>query len=94
MDCFVYYTYRGKGCAARAFFSFEQEPFYIFLWLYDSELINEFGDEISIKTNLETVLPRKNDYKELVELEEAIFAVLKNEPTFLSERAKRLNYVT
>jgi hypothetical protein len=94
MDCFVYYTFRGKVCAARAFFSFEQEPYFIFLWLFDSALINEFGDEISIKTDLEKVLSRKNDYKGLMELEEAIFAALKKEPAFIAERVRKLSYST
>lgn len=90
MDCFFRYTYRGSIRSARAFFSFEEEPCFIFLWLYDSDLVDEFGDEISIKTDLESVLPRRNDYKKLVELELAIFAALKEEPAFLYEKSKKL----
>lgn len=94
MDCFFRYIFRGELCSARAFFSFEEEPYFVFLWLYDSDIVNEFGDEVSIKTDLKKVLPRKNDYKSLIDLELAIFEALKEQPAFLQEKAKTLGCAT
>lgn len=87
MDCFFYFYFRGSKCGARAFFSFERNPYFIFLWLYDSELVLEFSDEISIKTDLEQVLPRKNDYASLVDLELTLFEALQKEPEFIRQKS-------
>ncbi len=93
MDCFVYYTYRGKASAASAFFSFEEDPYYIFLWLHDPVHVSAFGNEISIKTDLAKVLPKKNDYNGLVELESILFAALQQEPSFIAAKTKKLGKI-
>ena len=57
-------------------------PCFIFVTLDDRELVKEFGEEITIKTDCRTVLPRKDDYPELNELRHSIFNAVKNTRAF------------
>src|SRR5688500_14560650 len=65
-------------------------PCLIFVILTDKALINEFGDEITIKTDCEKRLPRRDDYAELVELREAIFDAVKTIAEFMVAKARMM----
>ncbi|MFL5811475.1 MAG: hypothetical protein ACJ749_18265 [Flavisolibacter sp.] len=52
----------------------------------DRELIHEFGEEISVKTDFEKRLPKKDDYPALILLREAIFIAVKYLPEFLAKK--------
>jgi hypothetical protein len=56
--------------------------------LQEDDLIIEFGEEVSIKNDLENLLPKKDDYPELVELRQAIFNAIKRKPAFLFMKEK------
>jgi len=69
-----------------AYLSFEDDPCFIFIDLLSIPLIEEFGREITIKTDCDEVLPKKDDYDALVELRVAIFEALKISPEFQHEK--------
>jgi hypothetical protein len=57
-------------------------PCFVFVNLHDKELINEFSKEVTIKTDGEIRLPKKDDHAELVELRQSIFDAIKIQPEF------------
>lgn len=61
-------------------------PFYVFIDLLDKELVDEFGKELTIKTDFETRLPRQDDYPELVELRQCIFNAIQANPEFITAK--------
>ncbi|RYF87062.1 MAG: hypothetical protein EON98_01730 [Chitinophagaceae bacterium] len=48
-------------------------PCFVFVIVRDRELVEEFGDEISLKTDFESLLPKKDNYPKIKELRVAIF---------------------
>ena len=66
------------------------DPCFIFVMLFDKKLITEFGEDVTIKTDCFTILPRKDNYPELTELGEAIFKVFKTTPEFMVAKNKRM----
>ena len=79
----IQFTYKNKSRACNIYIDSTAYPCYIFVILTDSDLIKKFGDEITIKTDCEKRLPKKDDYSELVELRESIFNVVKTMPEFM-----------
>ena len=65
-----------------AFVEQSEWPVLIFFVLKDKELIEQFGDEIIIKTDFHTSLPKKEDFPELVELKQNLWFALKRHPQF------------
>jgi hypothetical protein len=63
----------------------------MFAVLQDKELIDEFGDEVTIKTDFNVRLPKKDDYAALTELRQAIFNVVKKQHLFIATRSKLIN---
>ena len=88
MDLNIQFTYKNKSCACNVYIDSTAYPCYIFVILTDSELIEKFGDEISIKTDCEKRLPKKDDYSDLVELRESIFNTVKAMPEFIAVRKR------
>ena len=88
MDFKVQFLFRGASYHAIPYISFEEDPCFIFITLEGKEVIEEFGEEISIKTDCETVLPKKDSYPELEELRNAIFDAVKQTKLFQIEKAK------
>jgi hypothetical protein len=82
--------FRNRLCKASCFFSFESDPCFLFITLYDKDLISYFGEEISIKSDCEHLLPRKDDTPLLVELRQAILSAAVNTPEFREEKEKVL----
>jgi hypothetical protein len=74
--------------SAMVFFSFEETPFFIFVMFKNKDLILEFGDEITIKTDCERVLPKKDDDPALHELRLAVFNAARHTEAFLNARQK------
>ena len=66
------------------------DPCFIFVMLFDKKLITEFGEDVTIKTDCFTILPRKDNSPELTELGEAIFKVFKTTPEFMVAKNKRM----
>lgn len=90
MDMVVSFIFRGKLYSCRAFVDTTEDPFYIFIIFNDQELIAEFGDEISIKTNGLIRLPKADDYPELVDIRQTLFNAIKNLPEFQQAAANRI----
>ncbi len=82
MDTVVKFLFRGKLHKCEAFIDTTAEPCLIFCLFNDKELVAEFGDEVTIKTDYKQLLPKKDDYTELVELRQAIFNTVKNMKEF------------
>ena len=84
------FTFRNKGHTCNIYIDSTAHPCYIFVILTDKELIKEFGDEITIKTDCEKRLPKKDDYSELVELRESIFSAVKTIPEFIAVKKRMI----
>lgn len=86
METNIVFTFNDKLCAAVAFFSFEEAPFLIFIVVKDSELILEYGEEITIQTNCEEVHFHQNDWPELKALKRILFEAVRYTNCFLKAR--------
>ena len=82
---------RNKDYIAETYFSYEEEPCYIFVTLFDVALIQEFGEDITIATDCHRLIPRKDDYPELKQLREAVFEVVKNGEEFRNVKRSYLS---
>jgi hypothetical protein len=87
MDLLVPFIFRSKACLCSIHFDSSKSPCYVFIDLKDKELIQEFGEEITIKTDFETRLPKQDDYSDLVVLRDAIFNAIKDLPEFLAKKS-------
>jgi hypothetical protein len=83
----ITFVFRGKICTCTAYLDCGQLPVYIFIILKDQCLIEEYSDELTIKTDFHKVLPRTDDTASLVELRQAIFNALLGYHAF--NKAKR-----
>jgi hypothetical protein len=83
MEITVPFLFRDKLFTARLFIDISEQPCYLFIFLSDPALIEEFGDEISIKTDGELILPMKLNYPALAKLRKALFASIRYIQPFL-----------
>ena len=90
MELNLQFTFRNKDHSCNIYIDSTAHPCYIFVILTDKELIKEFGDEITIKTDCEKLLPKKDDYAQLVELRESIFSAVKTIPEFVVEKKRMI----
>jgi len=86
MDLELQYSFRRKVHTCKAYIDVSKSPCFIFIDLWSKDLILEFGEEIAIKTDCESLLPREDDYPELICLRQAIFDSIKSTPEFLDAR--------
>jgi hypothetical protein len=82
------FSYQGAMWLCSALIDCSDDPCYIFVTLYDRQLINQFGDEITIKTDFNGLLPKKDDTPELVMLRQAIFDAVQPTPEFIRAQAR------
>lgn len=92
METVVQFLFRRKLYSCVFFIDTAEHPIYIFCLLKDKELIEEFGDEISIKTDGVQMLSRRYEYPALVELRQSIFGAVRNTTEFeqLENASKRM----
>ncbi len=88
MEGDIPFIFRGKVFWCNAFIDSSEYPCYLFVMLDHSELVQEFGNEVTIKTDCEQVLARADDYPALVALRKALFAVIKPAPECIAARKK------
>ncbi len=86
MGLLVPFVFRKKACLCSIYIDSAESPCYVFIDLKDKELIQEFGEEVTVKTDFEKRLPKQDDYPALVLLREAIFNALKELPEFMAKR--------
>lgn len=86
MDLHVAFSFRNKQSLCNVFIDSSATPCYVFIDLKDRELIQEFGEEITIKTDFDIRLPKQDDYPALIALRDAIFISLTELPAFIAKR--------
>ena len=84
----IQFLFRTKFYQCDAFIDDSEQPCLVFVILRDKALIAEFGDEVSLKTDLVNLLPRKDDTPHLLDLRRAIFAAVKNTADFQQAKKK------
>lgn len=89
MDFELPFVFRDKNWVCTACIDASEDPCYVFIQLKDRLLIEEFGDEVTVKTDLEKRLPKKDDYGELLYLRQSLFDALKDHPRFRGARRQR-----
>ena len=82
MDFEFSFLFRNKKWSCTACIDASEDPCYVFIQLKDAHLINEFGDEVTLKTDFENRLPKKDDFGELLLLRKSLFEALKDHPQF------------
>ena len=90
MDTDVTFYFRGKKYSCSAFIDCLEYPCFIFVLFTDNDLVREFGEEITIKTDGYVRLQKRDDSPGLIELRQAIFDVLKPLPEFAMVKEKFL----
>jgi hypothetical protein len=90
MDTILKFIFREKLFTCEVCIDCSEDPSFVFVLLADEELVSEFGDEITIKTDFISRLARRDDLDNLVLLRQAIFDSLKFHPMFLQAKAKKL----
>ena len=84
------FTFRSKPSVCTIYIDRSATPCYVFVDLKDLDLIQEFGEEVTVKTDFTVRLPKQDDYPALVELRDAIFTSLKELPAFIAKRTLKL----
>ncbi|HYH15507.1 MAG TPA: hypothetical protein VD794_09810, partial [Flavisolibacter sp.] len=62
------FPYRDNKYLASVLFSFEEEPYFLSTTLLDTNLVNEFGQSLSIKTDGDDVLHNPKDSVDVIQL--------------------------
>jgi hypothetical protein len=82
----VQFVFRNKWYRCSFLIDNTAMPCYIFVLLSDNELVSKFGNDVTIKTDFEKRLPKKDDYTELSDLRQVLFDAIKERPEFLAVR--------
>jgi hypothetical protein len=69
----VQFNFRNRLCQCDYIIDSSAYPGYIFTFFTDKELIAEFSADITIKTDFYKLLPKNDDYGELIKLRQVIF---------------------
>ena len=88
MDLPINFLFRNKVFSCIVFIDNSSNPCYVFAELKDVELIAEFGEDITVKTDFNQRLPKQDDYPALVETRESIFTAIKTLPEFETAQHK------
>lgn len=88
LDTTLVFAFRDRPVSAVVFYSFEEEPLLIFVLLKDPDLFQEFGEELTLHTDCETVQFRRHDSPALKALKQTIFQAIRYTGTFLAAREK------
>lgn len=91
MSLQISFPFRQKSYEAKIWFAFNDEPCFLFITLFEEELIKEFGGEVSIMTDGDRLLPKHDDYTELIKLRTAIFNAVKITDEFKLMKAKYIS---
>ena len=90
MELALQFFYRNRTFSCNCYMDIAADPCFIFVILIDKELITKFAEDVTIKTDCETIHIRIDDYAELIELREAIFQVFKTTPEFMAAKKRRI----
>jgi hypothetical protein len=87
MDASINFFFRNRLCHCDVFVDKAEFPCYVFTILRDKDLISEFGNDVTLKTDFETSLSRSDDTPSLLALRNAIYYALKETALFLQTKA-------
>ena len=90
MESTLQFLFREKLFTCEVCIDCADDPFFIFMILNDQELIAEFGDEITIKTDFINLLQKRDDFEQLTVLRQCIFDCLKFHPMFIQAKTKKM----
>lgn len=90
MESNLVFTFRNRQNTCNVCIDNSEYPCFIFVTLDEKSLIEEFGEELTIKTDCEKLLVRNDDYTELVELRQAILDAVKLMPEFMVGKTRFL----
>jgi hypothetical protein len=90
MDYPITFHFRGQAYTAKAHLSLQEDGCYIFTFLDDPDLIDEFGPDVDIATDCQQVLPDLVTNDNLTALKVAILEVVKALPAFGEQKPKKL----
>lgn len=82
MDLKLNFIFRDTCFSCNAFIDNTDYPCYLFVELTDKDLAREFGEEITIKTDFDKLLPEKDDYPGVMRLQDAILDSVKKIPGY------------
>lgn len=86
----IRFRYRSKTYSAKVILSLEEDDCYIFAFLIDKELIDEFGRDIDITTDCYVASPEHMPYPKLEVLKNAILEAAKELDEFKQFKLKKL----
>lgn len=92
MDLTIQFPFRNKLYSCIVYMDIADDPCYVFIMLSDKELVKEFGEDVTLKTDCVRLLDKTDDYPELVNLRQAIFDVVKTTPEFTVAKDKRMRW--
>jgi hypothetical protein len=88
MNDHIEFLFRDKQYTCEVYIDNSEVPCIIYSRLEDKDLIDEFGEDIVVKTDLVKRLPKKDDYPQLVILRQALFDVVKTSGEFKNAKKK------
>jgi hypothetical protein len=87
-DTIIQFNFSDKTYSAEVIPSFTEKPFYFFILFHENEIINEFGDELSIATtDGYSILYNMPMEQRVKTLKEIIFLEIRKVPEY-SEKLK------
>lgn len=84
----IQFIFRGKICTCSFLIDCSAYPGYIFIFIADKEVIAEFSEEVTIKTDFVKLLSKKDDYPALVTLRQAILDAISPTPECIAAAKK------
>lgn len=85
------FIFRSKLYRCEALIDDTDYPLYVFIIFCDEELKAGFGNDLTLKTDFENLLPRRDDSSESFELRQTIFAALKSSALFQQAKEEWLS---
>lgn len=82
------FYFRGRRFGCELFIDNTDSPCYVFVILHDAELIAEFGKDVTLKTDLQRLLPRRDDMPDLVALRMALFKAVRKTGPFVQKKQR------
>ena len=80
------FVLHGETFTCNAFTDSSEYPCLVFIMLKDKILIEAFGEGVTLKTDFDSLLPKKGDYPQLTALRQSILDVLQKMPEWMTER--------
>ena len=87
MDFELHFNFRGKQYSCFSLIKVTEHPAIIISYPQAEELVNEFGEEITVRTDFEKLLHHDNEHPHLKSLQQIILDSAKSTPEFSRARS-------